>query len=296
MESIREIKKHYNFFDRDVKNLVRAASVMARYKDEFPIKFYEHIKDFEETSRFLKDADVIKKHQNALKDWFTNLFSGDYEESYLLGLEKVGYAHVKIGLSPHYVNASMNFVRIYCLDVLRKEFKDEAERREIANSLEKIIDINLDIITSSFVEGELKDYFLSQRFESSIIHLVKRFTHGLNLILLTGLMILSVMVMGLFVYDVSHIFDGNIEKGLLSTLGSLLVLWVVIELMNTEIKHLKGGKFAIKVFISVALVSVIRKILIITLRGDEAVATQLTLIAAVAVLGVIYWLLARLEA
>ena len=278
MESIRDIKKHYNFFERDASNLMRVSPVMAKYADEFPHKFYEHIKDFEETSRFLKNEEVIKRHQKALKEWLLNLFSGDYEDSYLTSLEKVGFAHVKIGLRPHYVNASMNFVRIFCLDVLRKEFKDEAERRELANSLEKIIDINLDVIISSFVEGELKNYFISHKIESKMIQVAKRFVHGLNLVLLVGLMLMSVMVMGLFVYDVSHIFDGNIEKGLLSTLGSLLVLWVVIELMNTEIKHLKGGKFAIKVFISVALVSVIRKILITTLKG-EAIKAQLWIIS-----------------
>ncbi len=212
-----------------------------------------------------------------------------------MGLEKIGYAHVKIGLSPHYANAAMNFVRIFCLDILRKEIKETADRREVANSVSKIIDINLDVMTSSFVEGELKSYFISHKLESSMVQIAKRFTYGLNLILLIGLMLMSIMVMGLFVYDVSHIFDGDIEKGLLSTLGSLLVLWVVIELMNTEIKHLKGGKFAIKVFISVALVSVIRKILITTLKG-EAVEAQLTLVAAVAVLGCVYWLIARLEA
>ena len=230
----------------------------------------------------------------ALPERDISLFS-PHAHAYLTSLEKVGFAHVKIGLRPHYVNASMNFVRIFCLDVLRKEFKDEAERRELANSLEKIIDINLDVIISSFVEGELKNYFISHKIESKMIQVAKRFVHGLNLVLLVGLMLMSVMVMGLFVYDVSHIFDGNIEKGLLSTLGSLLVLWVVIELMNTEIKHLKGGKFAIKVFISVALVSVIRKILITTLKG-EAIEAQLALIAAVAVLGVVYWLIARIEA
>lgn len=295
MESIRDIKRHYNFFERDEKNLQRISHVMFKYKDEFPLKFYEHINDFEETGNFLKDELVVKRHQHDLKEWYADLFSGDYEEGYLLKLEKVGYAHVKIGLKPHYVNAAMHFVRIFCMDILRKEYRDEVERREIANSLTKIIDINLDILTSSFVEGELRSYFISQKLESSMVQIAKRFTHGLNLILLIGLIIMSMLVMGLFIYDVGHIFDGDIEKGLLSTLGSLLVLWVVIELLNTEIKHLKGGKFAIKVFISVALVSVIRKILITTLKG-EAIEAQLTLIAAVAVLGGVYWFIAKLEA
>ena len=72
------------------------------------------------------------------------------------------------------------------------------------------------------------------------------------------------------------------------------MLWVVIELVDTEVEHLKGGRFAIKVFIGVALVAVIRKILITTLQA-EALGAQISLIAAIGVLGFIYWLIARLE-
>ena len=86
----------------------------------------------------------------------------------------------------------------------------------------------------------------------------------------------------------------TLKKAFLSTLGSLLMLWVVIELMGTEIKHLRGGKFAIKVFISVALVAVIRKILVTSLKSD-AVEAQLSLVGAVAVLGAVYWLVSKVD-
>jgi uncharacterized membrane protein (DUF373 family) len=77
-------------------------------------------------------------------------------------------------------------------------------------------------------------------------------------------------------------------------MGSLLMLWVVIELIDNEIRQLRGGRFAIKVFISVALVAVIRKILVTTLSA-EAIGAQISLIAAVAVLGVVYWLISKVE-
>jgi uncharacterized membrane protein (DUF373 family) len=109
-----------------------------------------------------------------------------------------------------------------------------------------------------------------------------------------GLVVLGFMVLWLFFSDLSHLFTGDIEKGLLSTLGSLLMLWVVIELVDNEIKHLKGGKFAIKVFVSVALVAVIRKILVTTLSAD-AIEAQMSLVAALAVLGGVYWLISRVE-
>ncbi|MBI5048435.1 MAG: phosphate-starvation-inducible PsiE family protein [Deltaproteobacteria bacterium] len=297
MESIDKIKAHYNFTSGDAENLKQLKSVMEKHKGDFPKEFYNHIKHFEGTSKFLTSEEIITRHQDGLKEWFMNLFSGEYNTQYLRDIERIGYAHVKIKLPAHYVNAAMHFVRLYCLKILEKEFcTDMNECKYLAKSVDKIIDINLDVITSSFIEEEIKTFFLSERVESYLIQFANRFAYGLNLILVMGLVIMGIMVMGLFVYDVTHIFTGDIEKGLLGTLGSLLMMWVVIELVDTEVKHLKGGKFAIRVFISVALVAVIRKLLVSTLKA-EAVESHLSLIliAAIAVLGIIYWLIAKTE-
>ncbi len=293
MESIERIKAHYGFSEVDTHNLVRLKPVMENYREEFVVEFYNYVKHFEDAHKFLKDAATVKRHQDALKIWFVNLFSGEYGQLYLVELQKVGLAHVKINLHAHYVNAAFHFVKQYVHGILLKEVGGAEERQRLELSVEKILDINLDAFTSSYIEEE-KKFFLSQKVESYLIQLANRYSHGLNLVLVFGLVVLGLMVMGLFVYDIMHIFDGDIEKGLLSTLGSLLMLWVVIELMDTEIKHLKGGRFAIKVFISVALVAMIRKILVTTLKS-EAVEAQVSLIAAVAVLGVVYWLVSRVD-
>jgi len=293
VSAIEKIKAHYNFTNGDVENLLKLRPVMERHADNFVVEFYNFVKNFDETQKFLKDEPTVKKHQDSLKVWFVRLFSGGYDDRYLAELEKVGQAHVKISLPAHYVNASFHFVKTFVKDVIYREIKDVAECKYLERSAEKMLEINLDVFTSSYIEEE-KKVFLSHRVESFLIQVANRFSHGLNIILVLGLVIVGVVVIGLFVYDILHILDGGIEKGLLSTLGSLLMLWVVIELMDTEIKHLKGGKFAIKVFVSVALVAVIRKILVTSLKS-EAVEAQISLIAAVAVLGGVYWLISRAE-
>ena len=293
MESIEKIKAHYRFTDEDVSLLMRLRPVMERHKDEFVTDFYVFVRDFEDAHRFLKDEATIKRHQEALKIWFMKLFAGTYGSGYLAELHKVGEAHVKISLHAHYVNAAFHFVKLFIHGILHSEVEEISVRARMLEAVEKILDMNLDIFTSSYIEEE-KKFFLSQKVESYLIQMANRFSHGLNLVLVLGLVLLGFMVMGLFAYDVIHIFDGDIERGLLSTLGSLLMLWVVIELMDTEIKHLRGGRFAIKVFISVALVAVIRKILVTSLNSGE-VETQLSLVAAVAVLGVVYWLVAKVD-
>jgi len=293
MPSIDKIKVHYNFTSSDSANLERIRPIMERRLKEFITEFYNHVKNFDEADKYLKDEETVKKHQDALRLWFIAMFSGRYDESYFDGLEKIGMAHVKISLPAHYVNSAMHFVKLYVHGVLRDEVDDAAERAHLERSAEKIIDINLDVLTSSYIAEE-KKFFLSHKVESYLIQLANRFSYGMNLVLVFGLVILGFMVLGLFGYDMLHVLDGNIEKGLLSALGSLLMLWVVIELMDTEIKHLKGGKFAIKVFVSVALVAVIRKVLVASLKS-HAVEAQMSLVAAVAVLGVVYWLISKVE-
>ncbi|MBI5885714.1 MAG: phosphate-starvation-inducible PsiE family protein [Deltaproteobacteria bacterium] len=293
MHSPSQIKAHYNFTNADAANLKRLAPIMERHRDEFVIEFYDYVKHFEEANKFLKDDATIKRHQDALKIWFMDLFNGEYGDAYYKGLEKVGLAHVKINLHAHYVNAAFHFVKAFAQGIIRREIGDREDGVALGRSVEKILDINLDVFTSSYIEEE-KKVFVSLKVESYLIQMANRFSHGLNIILVMGLVILGILGIGLFVYDLLHILDGEIEKGLLSTLGSLLMLWVVIELMDTEIKHLKGGKFAVKVFVSVALVAMIRKILIASLKSG-AVEAQLSLIAAVAVLGFIYWLISKTE-
>jgi len=287
------IKAHYNFTSGDVRNLQSLKPVMESHAQDFVVEFYNYVKHFEDAPKYLKDEATVRRHQDYLRKWFMNLFSGDYGRRYFDELEKVGLTHVKINLPAHYVNAAMHFVGDYVHGIIQREITSPEERDYLGRSAEKILDMNLDVFTSSYIEEE-KKFFLSQKVESHLIQLANRFTYGLNLTLVLGLVVLGLMVMGLFVYDITHLFQGDLEKGLLSTLGSLLMLWVVIELMDTEIRHLKGGKFAIKVFVSVALVAIIRKILVESLR-HEAVEAQLSLVAAVAVLGVVYWLIAKVE-
>lgn len=293
LNSIDRIKANYKFSPNDVEELRALRPMMNECSGEFVHEFYEFVKGFDEAHKFLKDEATIKRHQDAIRYWFINLFSGYYGPAYYEELTKVGLAHVKVNLPAHYVNAAMHFVKQFIRSVLHRDLKDPDRCVRLMYSVDKIIDINLDVFTSSYIEEE-KKFFLSQKVETRLIGLANRFSHGLNLILVLGLVVLGLMVIGLFAYDVTHIFQGDIEKGLLSTLGSLLMLWVVIELMDTEIKHLRGGKFAIRVFVSVALVAIIRKILVTSLKS-EAVEAQISLIAAVAVLGGVYWLISKAE-
>ncbi|MDT8316907.1 MAG: protoglobin domain-containing protein [bacterium] len=293
---IKKVKENYEFAKWDENVLLRLAPLMEDSADEFIEAFYGKIMKFKNASTYLKNEQIISKHRGALIAWFLKLFRGPFDDEYLYYLEGVGYTHVKVGLPSHYVNVSISFVQNFCLDIIARKVRNGEERSDMITALGKIMDINLDVLTSSYIKEEKNIFFFSKKAENKLISFATRFSHWLNIILVVGLVILGLMVLGLTAYDLTHIFNGNIEKGLLATLGSLLMLWVVIELVDTEVDTLRGGRFSIKVFISVAMVAVIRKILVTSLKSGAGTAdAQYTLIAALAVLGVLYWLITKTE-
>ena len=288
---MEEVKKVYLFTDQDAENLIGIKSLMEKNGDLFISKFYDFILRFKNVSNYLHDDETIEKHKAKVKQWFIRLFEGNYNEEYLRSLYRIGEIHVKIGLPGHYVNSSMSFVRRFCHKVLTDEFGCSKQRDVIINSLDKILDLNLDVMTISYREQELRSYILPRKLEYTVIEFARRFAFSLDLFLIFVLILTSVFVLGFVGYEIYGIVTGliSVETGILKILGTLLIIWAIGELMNAEIHHLKGGKFAVTAFLTLAIAAVIRKILIATL-STEKVADILTLGGIVLALGVVYWL------
>ena len=295
METAIKLRQHYSFTEVDEDNLARLAPVMEKEKLRVGDELYRYITSIPEIATILTGNDeASKRHRAALGRWFSDLFRGRYDQSYFSNLQRVGGTHVRIGLKGHYVNSAMNMLRGLCHRIIREKVEDVAEQNAFSVSLNKILDINLDILTSSYREAELRKVFLSYRFDESLLRFSERFSFALKLILVVSLMGISMAVVGLFVGDVMSIFQHRSAHGVLTALGSLLIIWVMVELMENEIRQLRGGRFRIQIFLGVALVALIRELLIVSL-DHEAGGLQLTILAGILVLGVVYWLISRAD-
>lgn len=290
---MQEIKGHYRFTDEDAEYLQSLQPLATQSVERFTQEFYDYLYGLPEIAPILESANRVRLREMH-SGWFLSLFAGSYDNHYLSHLTRIGRAHVKVGLGVHFVNAAMNQIRHFLLNLIDSSYSDREQRRLLREAVEKILDINLDIMSGSYREEELKKVFLSHKVESLLIKACERFTYGLNLVLVLALVGVSISVVFLFLWDITHIFKGNMEKGILSALGELLILWMMIELMDNEIKNLKGGKFNIIVFIGVIIVAMIREILISTLRHDD-LTTQAFLAGTLLILGVVYYLVSRAQ-
>lgn len=296
-DNIDQLKKDYDFSTEDVDRIKKLKPIIGKYEDEFVDRFYAFIFRFPETSRYLKNADIVSKHKQKLREWFQELFSGRYDTDYFLKLNKIGQVHVNIGLPTHYVNASFNFVRRFIIEKIDVEIEDRKERNQYVASIGKLLDINLDMLTTAYREEELSKYAVMTPLEKKLFTFAKKFADFIDIAILVALVFVATFVVGLFFYDVYKLVFNIVpfEEAILLILGNLLILWAVAELINEELKHFKGGGFAIAAFIGIALAAMIRKLLIASLSISEKgkVFEIISIGVVILILGIVYWLITK---
>ena len=144
-----KVMKHYKFNSSDAKALNDIKSITSKYAEELLKGFYEFIFEFDHAKMFLHNNEILKRHEIGIKNWYLNLFCGKYDEIYFQKLNFISEIHVRIGLPAHYVNTAFSYVRRFVKDILIKENKLTS-----LSSWDKIIDINLDILTIAYREEE----------------------------------------------------------------------------------------------------------------------------------------------
>jgi uncharacterized membrane protein (DUF373 family) len=294
MRSFKEIKHDYRFTEEDEKRLAVLRPLMEEHADEVMGTLSLWIMGTKGAAKFFTEASRKKHVFGAQREWFLELFCGKYDNRYYEKLIRIGAVHVKYNVDAHYMNRAVNIVKNACIGILQKLEEDKEEVTNKIISVGKILDIGLDVITTSYIEEELSVYSPVYKVKSALINFSERFSQTTNLLLVLALIGLTLGVVWLFVQDVMQLLSGDVERGIISALGSMLLLWLMIELMNTEISHLKGGKFHISVFVGVALVTMIRETMIATLKHEKPESIYY-LIAAILVIGFVYWIVTRAE-
>jgi uncharacterized membrane protein (DUF373 family) len=296
MQSATKLKEHYAFSEEDAGRLQRMRGFMEPARERVAEEFYRFIVATPELLPFVENQpDRANRHRLALAWWFSQLFCGEYDDRYFQNLQRIGSTHVRIGLNGHFVNAGMNLLRTLGHGLIRANVADRAEAEACAAAYDRILDMNLDVMTSSYRDAELRKVLLSARLDEKILLAAERFSSGLKFVLVLALMGISLGVVALFVRDAVSLMRHRDVHGVLTALGSLLVIWVMVELMENEIRQLRGGRFKITIFLGVALVAFIREILITSLQHGTDPQVGYFLLGAILTIGVVYWLITRAE-
>ncbi len=135
-----------------------------------------------------------------------------------------------------------------------------------------------------------------KRHQSVLIGSIRGITWVFDAFIILTLSLVGFFLMVWIIYELYMVLVGQlpIEKGGLSILGSVLILYAISELLSEEVKHIKGGAVSIRAFVAVALAAVIRKVLIISL-SPEKIQELITLALVLVALGGVFWLIHKVE-
>lgn len=293
MRTFRNIQENYRFSESETTVLRELKPVVEPHADRLVEDFYQFLLEIPDTAKFLQDEARLARLKVSHREWLLGLFEGPFDERYYHQLRRIGTAHVRIGLSAHFVYVAMNFIRQYLKRVISQELLPPRLGPAL-EAVDKILDLNLDVIARTYHEESMRRVFLTYRLDDALIRFARRFTFGLNMLLLVGLIALSAGMVVVLLHDVSLIFRGSPEKGLVAALGSLLILWLAIELLEAEVDRLQGGVLQLSLFVGVALVAFIRKVLIASLSHED-LRVELVYLGGILILGLIFWLVSRTE-
>ncbi|MGC2166471.1 MAG: phosphate-starvation-inducible PsiE family protein [Gallionella sp.] len=135
-------------------------------------------------------------------------------------------------------------------------------------------------------------------FEKSLIQGMKNFNQFIHILLALALGVACIMVIWDFCFKAFDAFQaGNATTGFFNSLGSLFILWTLSTLISAEISYLQTGRIYVRVFVEVAIISVIREMIVqpvqvITNSSSHDSSFNPThyglLLAALLVAGVVY--------
>lgn len=135
-------------------------------------------------------------------------------------------------------------------------------------------------------------------FEQKLIAGMKNFNQLIHVLLALALGVACVMVIWDFGLQAAEAWRaGNATSGFFHALGSLFILWTLSTLISAEMAYLQTGRIYVRVFVEVAMISVIREMIVQPVQvisspnGNEATFNPVhygLLLAALLVAGVVY--------
>ena len=134
-------------------------------------------------------------------------------------------------------------------------------------------------------------------FEQKLITSMKNFNQLIHVLLALALGVACVMVIWDFGAKAAEAWNaGNAATGFFHALGSLFILWTLSTLISAEMSYLQTGRTYIRVFVEVAMISVIRELIVqpvqvISTPGNESNFNPIhygLLLGGLLIIGIVY--------
>jgi signal transduction histidine kinase len=148
----QELRTYVGWTDADAEQLPKLKRVLESSFGAVIDDFYEEIARHPGTLRVITGGDEqIARLKQTLRRWLTDLFSGPYDDEFVMRRFRVGQRHVEIRLDQFYTNVAMSRIRGRLLEALSSHEPESRSDREAGiQALNRILDLDMAIIDFAY--------------------------------------------------------------------------------------------------------------------------------------------------
>lgn len=150
---IAEMKRYLGLTGQDIALLRQLGPRLEKHFPEMAERFYSQIPHHPHAFRVFSGEEQIERLKRTLQQWAQGLFTGTYDDGYAAERFQIGHRHVRLGLEQKYVISAMGIVRAFLHDCIALEVPANGERRRFAQALNKILDLDLNLMCESYMHA-----------------------------------------------------------------------------------------------------------------------------------------------
>lgn len=164
-----EMRRFAGLTDGDATLLGEMKPTLEKHADQMVVDFYTNL-DQHEHLRTLLDAQPGRREKLGvhLRAWIVSLATGSYDTAYLERRYKIGERHVEVGLDPRWVIGAMSFCRSMVAPMMASEFSDTAVRLPREMALNKVMDLDLNIMLQSYDDRRMNLFLETTGFSKAL--------------------------------------------------------------------------------------------------------------------------------
>ncbi|HSG70062.1 MAG TPA: protoglobin domain-containing protein [Planctomycetaceae bacterium] len=152
IERYRDLQRYANWTDADAQTIRELSPSVTPYFPHLVEDFYEEIERHPNALKVITGGKAqIDRLKQTLIAWLTDLFSGTYDEDYVVRRWKIGHRHVEIGLDQIYTNMALSRLRRGLLGLLERTWQGTtSELLRARSSLNTLLDLDLALIQDAY--------------------------------------------------------------------------------------------------------------------------------------------------
>ena len=166
----RDLQAYVGWSDQDAARIKAVADVVRRHSEFLIDDFYTEIERHPDASRVITGGSrQIVRLKASLTAWLHDSLEGHSDSVYVARRWNIGLRHAEIGLNPAYTSAAMSRLRNGLLDIVSQiPQQSPQEYRLLAQSFNKLLDLDLSIIQDAYWVEYLKRETLAERERSEL--------------------------------------------------------------------------------------------------------------------------------